>query len=225
MVAVEKIKNNSTYQKIYTKIKNNKKTRSWKRLIDIGLNLKGSLEKDCNFMEQRVLKKTAENSEMSKEGRCDLRWLSQELEWPTVAPLSSTLFTRADVEKKVFIGRLKHERSTEVAFPPLNGWCNFLVGQLEQGRWKNSKEVLLLTVESEMKWYFPTNQEKYFFVFWPTFRSILNFFQFLQLLKKTSVARLRWPHPFWFGKPSAGHKKGARGSLPARGPILWPPLM
>ena len=31
-------------------------------------------------MEQRVLKKTVENSEMNKEGRCDLRWLSQELE-------------------------------------------------------------------------------------------------------------------------------------------------
>ena len=42
-------------------------------------------------------------------------------------------------ETKVLFGRLKHERSTEVAFPPLNGWCNFLVGQLERGKWKNSK--------------------------------------------------------------------------------------
>ena len=144
-----------------------------------------------------MLKKTVGNAERNKENRrqfrCDLRWLSKELEWPTVARLPIRLFTRADVEKKVFFGRLKHERSTEFAFPPLKGWCNFLVGQLERGKWKNSKYVLLLTVESEMKWYFPTNQEKYFFVFWPTFRSILKFFQFLQLLKKTSVARLRGP--------------------------------
>ena len=31
-------------------------------------------------MEQRVLKKTVENLEMNKEGRRDLRWLSQEVE-------------------------------------------------------------------------------------------------------------------------------------------------
>ena len=28
-------------------------------------------------MEQGVLKKTVENAEMNKEGRCDLRWLSK----------------------------------------------------------------------------------------------------------------------------------------------------
>ena len=44
------------------------------------------------------------------------------------------------------------------------------------------------------------------------------------LKKKTSVARLRGPHPFTFGKPSAGHQKRAREPLPARGPILWPTL-
>ena len=31
-------------------------------------------------MEQGVLKKTVENAEMNKEGRCDLRWLSKELQ-------------------------------------------------------------------------------------------------------------------------------------------------
>ena len=127
--------------------------------------------------------------------------------------------------KKGFFGRL-HERSTEVAFPPLKGWCNFLVGQLERGKWKNSKYVLLLTVESEMKWYFPTNQEKYFFVFWPTFRSILNCFQFLQLLKKTLLAHLRGPHPFRFGKPSAFFfvflGSATKPNRPRRGPWLVP---
>ena len=40
---------------------------------------------------------------------------------------------------------------TEVVFPSLKGWCNFHVGQPERGKWQNSKEVLLLTVEPEMK--------------------------------------------------------------------------
>ena len=90
-------------------------------------------------MEQGVLKKIVENAEMNKEGRCDLRWLSKELEWPSAARLPNTLFTREDVEKKVLFGRVKHERSTEVAFPPLKGWCNFHVGQLERGKWQNTK--------------------------------------------------------------------------------------
>ena len=72
---------------------------------------------------------------------------------------------------------------------------------------------------------FSHKSRKTFFCFLARVPFNFEFVQFLQLLKKTSVARLRWPHPFWFGKPSAGHKKGARGSLPARGPILWPPLM
>ena len=46
MVALETIKSRSTKQKMFTNIKNNKKAKSWKRLIDIGLNWKGSLEKD-----------------------------------------------------------------------------------------------------------------------------------------------------------------------------------
>ena len=41
--------------------------------------------------------------------------------------------------KKVLFGRVKHERSTEFAFPPLKGWCNFHVGQFERGKWQNSK--------------------------------------------------------------------------------------
>ena len=41
--------------------------------------------------------------------------------------------------KIVLFGLVKHERSTEVAFPPLKGWCNFHVGQLERGKWQNSK--------------------------------------------------------------------------------------
>ena len=77
-----------------------------------------------------------------------------------------------------------------------------------------------------MKWYFPTNQEKYFFVFWPTFRSILNCFQFLQLLKKTLLAHLRGPHPFRFGKPSAFFfvflGSATKPNRPRRGPWLVP---
>ena len=67
-----------------------------------------------------------------------------------------------------------------------------------------------------------------FFVFFVRLPINFQFFNFLNSFnfeKKTSVARSRGPHPFTFGKPSAGPQKRARGPLPARGPILWPPLV
>ena len=82
------------------------------------------------------------------------------------------------MEKKPLLGQVKHKRSTEVAFPPLKGWCNSTwVSPSED--WQNSKYLLLLTEEPEMKGYFLIIQENVIFVFSSTFLSIF-FFQFLQ---------------------------------------------
>ena len=67
--------------------------------------------------------------------------------------------------------------------------------------------MLLLTVEPKMKWYFPTNQEKYFFIFLARVPFNFEFFSISSIIKKTSVARLRGPHLFVF--PFYGIKRAA----------------
>ena len=91
--------------------------------------------------------------------------------------------------KKVLLGRVKQERSTGVAFRPLKGWCNFHVGQSERGKWQNSKVVLLLTVEPEMKWYFLTYQVFFFSQRSFQFSHFFQFLRFFDFEKNTAVAR------------------------------------
>ena len=59
----------------------------------------------------------------------------------------------------------------------------FHVGQPERGQWQNSKLVLLLTVEPEMKCYFLTNQENFSFCFLVDVPFNFHFFNFLNFEK------------------------------------------
>ena len=105
---------------------------------------------------------------------------------------------------------MKHERSTENDFPSLKGWCNFYVGQPEWGKWQNSKEVLLFTVDPEMKWYFLTNQETYFcFLVRVPFN--FQFFSISSILKKNLIDPLAWATSLnirntFRGPPKAGSR-------------------
>ena len=146
---------------------------SSKRLIDIRWNWAGRLEKTVGNAER--------NNENRKQFRCHLRWLSQEIEWPTVARLPSSLFTRADVKKKSATWTSEAWDINWSRFPTTEEMVKFHVGQPERGQWQNSKLVLLLTVEPEMKCYFLT--KIFLFVFFGRRSFQFSFFQFLKFWK------------------------------------------
>ena len=117
--------------------------------------------------------------------------------------------------EKVLFGRVKHEIN----------WSRFLITegmvQLPRGSArvrKVAKQQISVTYNSrardEVKFSHKSRKKIGLLVSLVSISSISSI-----LKKKTSVARLRGPHPFTFGKPSAGHQKRARG------PILWPPLL
>ncbi len=94
MVNVEKIENNSEGKMRHTldekypdKNSKNKKGEVMKKSDRYSMELKGQSLKNCqqiNGTEQGFLKNTVGNAERNKENRrqfrCDLRWLSKELE-------------------------------------------------------------------------------------------------------------------------------------------------
>ncbi len=155
------------------------------------------------------------NAEKSKENRkqfrCDLRLLNKEIEWR----LPNSLFTRTDVEKKSVIWTSEAWEINWNRFPITEGMVQLPRGSARAR--KVAKQQIDVTFNSRARdEVIFSHKSRFFFLFFSprSFQfSIFSFFSISSILKKTSVARLRGPHPFTFGKPSAGHQKRARGPI------------